>query len=298
MGTWCMDTDVNVHRVHRGTSVIQGQGLFAKRAFCKGETILEEQPLWMATDMELTKRVYGVQCCSRIWVITQKMLYYHCSERLATARTPILIPIPSTTSTTTATIPAATSLNTAASVSASASSASATTSAIPNETNTLMCTKAAGRLAAAWPVTTDKAALQWNDQDRIMCTTLAREHGLTAGMIRDRYAEVIARNICIMSHDDRRARHADGWYMDLGMINHSCRPNAHIETIDWETGLMRLVALAPIRAAEEITWSYMQFAPNVNREERREKLRRALGFDCQCAWCTQLRIDFDTALFL
>ena len=66
-------------------------------------------------------------------------------------------------------------------------------------------------------------------------------------------------------------------------LNHSCQPNAHA-AYDLRTHRMRVHALVPIRAGEEVFVSYLGGDPDV-RSARRAELLRDFGFECRCRKC-------------
>ena len=98
-----------------------------------------------------------------------------------------------------------------------------------------------------------------------------------------------------------REEHGDGLILlpNIRLANHACGPAANAELAyapDLEPGCCAcglghfvLRALAPIRAGEEVLWSYLGpshlMAPE-QRAERRGLLHWRWGFLCECALCT------------
>ena len=80
--------------------------------------------------------------------------------------------------------------------------------------------------------------------------------------------------------------------LNNALVNHSCVPNVTMgaEKLSDEHKV-ELRAIKDISRGEEVTVSYLNedFISNfgLNRENRREKLKSALGFDCNCSFCTE-----------
>ncbi|CAE8642188.1 unnamed protein product [Polarella glacialis] len=75
-----------------------------------------------------------------------------------------------------------------------------------------------------------------------------------------------------------------GLYARGCRANHSCRPSARLCISD--SGRLRLVALRPIEAGEEITVSYMAESDLLRpSSSRRKLLDLTWGFQCTCARC-------------
>jgi SET domain-containing protein len=76
--------------------------------------------------------------------------------------------------------------------------------------------------------------------------------------------EGIPWNAELEDRDDRYSLWLDGeWYLDMvdqtRWINHSCAPNSEIEggvAADGSAAWARVVAIAPIRAGDEVTYDY------------------------------------------
>jgi hypothetical protein len=73
----------------------------------------------------------------------------------------------------------------------------------------------------------------------------------------------------------------NGFWTHASYINHSCLPNA-IRTFIGDLRFLR--AARDIAAGEEITNQYV--APDIDIDERKEKLRTTWGFECDCRLCT------------
>lgn len=65
-------------------------------------------------------------------------------------------------------------------------------------------------------------------------------------------------------------------------LNHSCQPNAEVETITLAEGI-RIKALTDIAAGQEVTVTYVD--PESSYDDRRYKLRINWGFICHCPRC-------------
>lgn len=72
------------------------------------------------------------------------------------------------------------------------------------------------------------------------------------------------------------------WIVADSLLLPSCGPNARWEW-DLATFSLYLEALRPIRVGEEITIPYMDI--DCSRQNRRDYLRSAYGFDCRCEYC-------------
>lgn len=98
------------------------------------------------------------------------------------------------------------------------------------------------------------------------------------------------------------ARHAEGGGLILNPVirlcNHSCRPNTELcwdpsdNSAACPCGLGHYVvrALRPIRAGDELTYSYIGtgvLCGAEDAEERRSVLSRRWGFDCSCGLCVE-----------
>ena len=94
-----------------------------------------------------------------------------------------------------------------------------------------------------------------------------------------------------------RAMDGSGLYcsilsLNFALVNHSCMPNvelsAHEPGDDYK---VELRAIKDISRGEEVTVSYLnddhisEFG--MNREKRREKLKKTLFFDCNCSFCSE-----------
>lgn len=67
--------------------------------------------------------------------------------------------------------------------------------------------------------------------------------------------------------------------------NHSCRPN--VALCAGETGVIRLVAIRPVAAGEEVLVSYLGESELLRPTERRQQLlSKSWGFVCGCARCS------------
>lgn len=64
-------------------------------------------------------------------------------------------------------------------------------------------------------------------------------------------------------------------------LNHSCRPNVHVA--ENNNGFITVQAIRPIKAGEELLYSYI-FGAGKLRDERRAELRK-WGFECACVAC-------------
>ena len=80
--------------------------------------------------------------------------------------------------------------------------------------------------------------------------------------------------------------------LNYALVNHSCTPNVTLS--DREPGeeyKIELRAIKDISRGEEVTVSYFN-QDNIsefglNREKRREKLKKSLFFDCICSFCSE-----------
>ncbi|KAF5592105.1 SET domain-containing protein [Fusarium pseudocircinatum] len=73
-----------------------------------------------------------------------------------------------------------------------------------------------------------------------------------------------------------------GVYPTICLINHSCLPNSH-QNWNSEAGHETIHAIRQIKAGEEITISYYEGGPSM---QRRPMLKRSFGFDCACSLCS------------
>ncbi|KAG5342342.1 hypothetical protein C0989_002813 [Termitomyces sp. Mn162] len=78
-----------------------------------------------------------------------------------------------------------------------------------------------------------------------------------------------------------------GIFQTMSRINHSCAPNVtrHFDTASFS---LRLHAIRPIKAGEELLMSYVDMS--LLKVKRQEKLR-PYGFDCACKFCTNPNCD-------
>ena len=94
-------------------------------------------------------------------------------------------------------------------------------------------------------------------------------------------------------HDkDRSGLYCHMLSLKLALVNHSCVPNVTQGFRRSEDAFnVEVKAIQDILRGEEVTVSYLdeEFISEfgLNRENRREKLKSSLGFDCNCSFCTE-----------
>ena len=81
--------------------------------------------------------------------------------------------------------------------------------------------------------------------------------------------------------------------LNNALVNHSCVPNVTQSAKKSDDAFkVEVRAIKDISRGEEVTVSYLNpdFIANfgLNRQKRREKLKSALSFDCNCSFCTEL----------
>ena len=72
--------------------------------------------------------------------------------------------------------------------------------------------------------------------------------------------------------------------------NHSCVPNAHRAVFG---DVMVVRALLPLSQGDEITLGYTP--PNMNIDERKKRLEQTFGFQCDCWYCREEKMDGEAA---
>ena len=94
-----------------------------------------------------------------------------------------------------------------------------------------------------------------------------------------------------------RAMDGSGLYcsilsLNFALVNHSCTPNVDLAmAIPDDEYNVKLEAIKDISRGEEISVSYLnddfisEFG--MNRQKRREKLKKSLYFDCNCSFCSE-----------
>lgn len=131
------------------------------------------------------------------------------------------------------------------------------------------------------------ALIQTSCLDTVLCdpvteALLARNQSHVKA-IRQLYAN------CFLHHEDSTHKDYLALYTDISMLNHSCTPNAALETrlAKKDDGscvaVSRVVLLRDISAGEEVTIAYRLIA--APRDIRRSYFKRYYGFECCCPRC-------------
>lgn len=115
---------------------------------------------------------------------------------------------------------------------------------------------------------------------------LARKHRRPREMVRTLYYSVATNNITCFNSEEGFESY--GLYRVLSRVNHSCKPNAQVGTLDAKGQEMALIASKPIPTGEAITWSYMgtnQSFLEGSFEERNMQFFNRFRFVCRCERC-------------
>ena len=75
-------------------------------------------------------------------------------------------------------------------------------------------------------------------------------------------------------------------YGEISRVNHSCNPNAVIQTMDGGEG-QRLIAATKINKGSEVCISYLGLLLYADTATRKQKLLNTKYFDCQCTRCKE-----------
>jgi hypothetical protein len=121
--------------------------------------------------------------------------------------------------------------------------------------------------------------------------------GSARALIADRVCDVNALRVVEGEDDGEDAESGRGFFPLLGLVNHSCAPNAAITQCSF-AGALRdassppayaLTARREIAAGDEITYAYVPRAWPLAR--RRAALEASYGFVCECERCPPSGID-------
>ncbi|CAH0488381.1 unnamed protein product [Peronospora farinosa] len=94
-------------------------------------------------------------------------------------------------------------------------------------------------------------------------------------------AQINENSYALDALDEKHLVAAVGLFAICGLVNHSCQPNC-----TWSNAgdsIMEVRALRDINEGEEFTLSYIDI--DVERDERREELRKTKHFECRCERC-------------